>query len=187
MSVLFPRLSVVRTFAQLSFLVLSCLLWSHFAQAKEVVEKKPQPIEVTLEAFKVMVDPKSGAETFVAADRINGKEVVEYRVKYRNVSNNTVEKLTAVLPIPTGVDYLPASEQPAGAFASVDGKTYAAIPLKKQIKNTKGTLVEVLVPYTEYRFLQWSVGDLLADSSKTVSARVKMSAVSVKKPKEKAK
>ncbi len=59
--------------------------------------------------------------------------------------------------------------------ASLDGKSYAAVPLKRQVRLADGKVEERAVPYSEYRYLQWKLGDLAPRSNTTVSARMQVS------------
>ena len=99
-------------------------------------------------------------------------DVLEYTVAYRGKS--AVRRLEATLPIPSGTEYLASSVEPAGAQASVDGAVFAAIPLKRKVRQADGKEVEQLVPYAEYRFLRWPPQDLAAGAVAKVSARVRL-------------
>ena len=134
-------------------------------------------VVANLTAVKVVL--KSGKETLATADKAAPGDVIEYRVDYHNASKHSVGNVLATLPVPaTGVEFLPGSEAPRGAIASVDGKTFSPIPLMRTVKLPNGRTETQPVPYSEYRYLRWSLGDLPADAHKRVSARVRLTAAS---------
>ena len=116
-------------------------------------------------------------EVLALADKAKPGDVIEYSVVYRNASK-PVKGVLATLPVPQGMEYLAGSAAPKTATASLDGNTFAAIPLKRQVKLADGKTVEQLVPYNEYRFLQWKLGDMANKASFKVSARMRVSAAS---------
>ena len=63
-----------------------------------------------------------------------------------------MNKLVATLPIPEGLEYLPKTVRPAPALASLDGKTFAPMPLKRKVRLADGREVEREVAASEYRF-----------------------------------
>ncbi len=136
------------------------------AQSKE-------PVVITLTAQKVLPG-SDGREILKAADRATPGEVIQYDALYRNQGQQNIRELEPTLPIPSGLEYLPDTAKPAPTKASLDGKTFATIPLMRQVTLPGGRVIERPVPHTEYRALRWSVGDLQAGGSATVSARAKL-------------
>ena len=116
-------------------------------------------------------------EVLELADKAKPGDVIEYSVVYRNPSK-PVKGVLATLPVPQSMEYIAGSAAPKTATASLDGNTCAAIPLKHQVKLADGKTVEQLVPYNEYRFLQWKLGDMPNKASFKVSARMRVSAAS---------
>ena len=116
-------------------------------------------------------------EVLELADKAKPGDVIEYSVVYRNPSK-PVKGVLATLPVPQGMEYIAGSAAPKTATASLDGNTFAAIPLKRQVKLADGKTVEQLVPYSDYRFLQWKLGDMANKASFKVSARMRVSAAS---------
>lgn len=127
-------------------------------------------VQVELKAFKVV--RRNQNETFTPAAKIKPGEIIEYRVEYSNRTNHAVKGLQATLPIPTGLRYLSGTAVPGKVAASLDGKTFAAAPLMRQVKLPNGENKTVPVPVAEYRFLRWTLGELSAGKSTTVKARV---------------
>lgn len=132
------------------------------------------PVVATLTAARV-TKQTNGQEKLASADQAKPGDVLEYRVDYHNSTQGAIGNLVATLPIPpNGVDFLPGTDQPRGAQASLDGQTFAPIPLMRTVKLADGRTVKQPVPTTEYRFLRWSLGALPAAAHKTVSARVRL-------------
>jgi uncharacterized repeat protein (TIGR01451 family) len=134
-------------------------------------------VQVRLTAHRIMKDAK-GAETFQVAEQIKPGETVEYRAVYHNEGEAGVEKLIATLPIPAGTEFVAGTASPAGALASLDGKTYSAMPLKRKVRLSDGREVERDVPAAEYRFLRWTLGSLGSRKESTVRTRVRVTALS---------
>ncbi len=128
-----------------------------------------------LNAFKVV--SSAGGEKLVSAAKISPGEVIEYQVRYANTGAKGAKNLQAILPIPASLQFVPGSALPAGAQASLNGKTYAAMPLKRVVKAADGTPKTEVVPASEYRFLRWNVADLGAGQSVRVSARAQLAAL----------
>ena len=132
-------------------------------------------VVVTLKAQKVLRGP-DGKESLKIADRAFPGEVIQYDALYKNQSKAGVKNLQPTLPIPQGLEYLPESANPAPTLASLDGKNFAPIPLKRSVKAPDGQMKEVSVPVSEYRALRWTLGDLDSGKTALVSARARLTA-----------
>jgi uncharacterized repeat protein (TIGR01451 family) len=130
------------------------------------------PVETRLEASKVE-RAADGAERLVPAQTARPGDVIEYTATYRNAGTQGVHDLDATLPIPANTEFVAGSAKPAGATASLDGRAYAAMPLKRRVMRG-GKPVEEDVPLREYRFLRWHVAQLGGGKSVSFDARVKV-------------
>lgn len=154
----------IKVLALAAVIVFATSLW---AQAK------PDQVKVVLKAFKVA--RTADKESLVSADTAKPGDVIEYQAVFSNLDKAAPAKdVKGVVPVPSGLEYLPGTVQPKDAEATVDGSTYAPVPLKRQVKTADGKTVEQLVPYSEYKFLRWNLGEISAGTSKTVSARMKV-------------
>ena len=147
------------------------------AMAQQTGNQASKPVEVTLTVFRVGKSAE-GKEALLSADKAGPGDILEYQTAHKNNSKSVVKSLVATLPLPDGISYLPGSAKPANAEASVDGKVFAAIPLKAMVKNAQGKLEERQVPYSDYRALRWALGELPANDQTTVSARAVVNPVS---------
>jgi uncharacterized repeat protein (TIGR01451 family) len=132
-------------------------------------------INVALAANRVVA--RDGRETLAPAEQVKPGDVVEYRATYRNQGASGVQKLTATLPVPPGMEYVPRTAQPAAPLASLDGRTYEPVPLKRRIRLADGREVVREVPVGEYRYLRWTLGTLGVRAEQTVRARMRVAAL----------
>ncbi len=135
------------------------------------------PVHVALTAQRVTV--VNGRETFAPADKAKPGEVLVYRATCSNDGKETVHSVMATLPIPAGLEYLPRTAAPAVVQASLDGKTFAPVPLVRRVRGADGREVVQEVPASEYRFLRWSVGTLAPKAARTVTARARVAPAQV--------
>ena len=147
------------------------------AMAQQAGSAAPKPVEATLSVFHVGKNA-DGKEVLLPADKASPGDTLEYQTVHKNNSKSAINSLTATLPLPEGISYVAGSAKPANAQASLDGKVFAAIPLKTMVKGADGKLEERLVPYSEYRALRWVLGELQANEPVTVSARALVNPVS---------
>lgn len=146
------------------------------AQSGAAAQSKPD-VETILSSKKVTVGADK-KEVLSDAATIKPGEVIEYRASYANKGKDGVKGLVATLPIPAGTAYQGGTAAPKGGVSASlgDGK-FAPIPLKRKVKLPDGKEVERDVPLTEYKSLQWSLGELAAGKSVVVSARVRVTDV----------
>ena len=114
------------------------------------------------------------SEVASAATGAKPGDVLEYTARYTNRGNAAADALSPSMPIPTGTEYLPTETVPKPSHASLDGTTFAPIPLRRPVQGADGVVRIVDVPVREYRALRWTVGTLAAGSEATVRARVRV-------------
>lgn len=155
--------------------LVACL--SVWASALHSAESRPAPgasdLKIELQARKVVRD-RQGKETLQPADRALPGEVVQYDAIYRNQSDQPLRQVEPTLPIPRGMVYLPNSASPPPVLASLDGRTFEPIPIRRKVIRPDGTEEEREVPATEYRALRWRISELQAGAQVTVTARAKI-------------
>lgn len=151
----------------LFFVAGSCAV--EVARAEGDVNK---PIVVpSLQAFKVT--RKDDKETFVPAPNARPGDLIEYRAAYENQGRTRVSNLLATLPIPQGTVFQNSSAIPETALASLDGRAFSSMPLKRTVKTPQGEK-QVLVPLSEYRALRWRLESLAPGQTIRVLARVRV-------------
>ena len=140
---------------------------------------KPSAGSVAVELSAQRVTKDQGKEVLVPADEAKPGELIEYRALYRNDGASEAKGLMATLPIPRGTQYVAGSALPRGVQASLDGRTFAPVPLKRTVKTADGRTVVQDVPVAEYRALRWPLGALPSRDQRTVSARVRVETTNV--------
>ena len=140
---------------------------------------KPAAGSVAVELTAQRVTKAQGKEVLAPADEARPGELIEYRALYRNDGAGEARGLMATLPIPRGTQYVAGSALPRRVEASLDGRTFAAVPLKRTEKTPDGRTIVQEVPVAEYRALRWPLGALPSRDQRTVSARVRVEPVPV--------
>jgi uncharacterized repeat protein (TIGR01451 family) len=153
--------------AALFVFALPAALRDAFAQAND-------PLSITLTLNRVLVDAQ-GKEVLKDAAKVKPGELVEYRAVYANGGNQPLGNVLATLPIPKEMEYMGQSAWPTPVQASIDGKEFAAEPLKRTVKDKDGKPVTVIVPYAEYRLLRWEIKSLAPGKEFVVKARARVS------------
>ena len=130
------------------------------------------PLETRLEQQKV-TRTAAGKEQLAPADAVRPGEVIEYTATYRNTSRQALRNVEATLPIPSNTEFIPGSVKPGNAKASLDGRAFADMPLKRTVTRN-GKQVQEEVPAREYRALRWYPGELGPEKTVAYTARVKV-------------
>jgi len=153
--------------------MICCGLLAMALCAGEAFGQKTIDVAVTLKAQKVL-RTKEGKEVLQVADRAMPGEIIQYDALYKNQSSSRVRQLEPTLPIPAGLEYIADSAKPAPSRASLDGKSFAPIPLMRQVSLPNGETKQEQIPLSEYRALRWELGDLDAGKTALISARAKL-------------
>ena len=136
------------------------------------------PLQMTLIASKVVVQPNGGERLF-PAEAVRPGDVIEYHVITRNAGSAAARNVQATLPIPAGgLEYLADAVSARTARASLDGRRFEAIPLQRAVLLASGKRALQQVPASEYRFLRWDLGDIAAGGSASVSSRMRLASAS---------
>lgn len=144
-----------------------------FSQISAAMAVGDGDVAVHLEASKVVA--QAGGESLQPATAARPGDTVEYRATYTNRGKSVARNVEATLPIPAGtLVYLPATARPAAVLASLDSNQFAPVPLTRTVIRANGTKELQPVPYAEYRYLRWTLGDLAPGASTTVRARMNL-------------
>jgi len=134
-----------------------------YAEAK--VSK--DPVSVELKTYLIGIN-KAGQPTAKLVTKVKPNDIIEYRATYTNNTAGKIKNLAATLPVPAETQFL-AKSQPENAQASMDGINFAPMPLKRKEGNQM-----VNVPLKDYRALRWTIAELPAGKSVTVSAQTRI-------------
>ncbi|MEI7831735.1 MAG: hypothetical protein WCJ56_00830 [bacterium] len=126
-----------------------------------------------LNAFIVTHD-KDGKEVLTLAKEGHPGDIIEYQLTLTNNTDDKVKSLLATLPIPDGSEYQDQTAAPIPVLASLDGKTFATVPLTRKVKDKDGKEVTEVVPCSEYRALRWEIAEIESGKSVMTKSRVKI-------------
>ena len=132
-------------------------------------------VQVQLTANRVT--RSQGRDVLAPAEQAQPGDLLEYRATYKNAGTTEARGLMATLPIPRGTRYVTGSALPRRVEASLDGRTFAPIPLTRKVRLADGRTVTREVPASEYVALRWPLGVLPASQSREVAARVRIEPV----------
>lgn len=139
------------------------------------IARAASDVTVALTAQRVAVT--DGKETFSSAAQVKPGEIVEYRATYSNSGDQPARQLMATLPVPAGMEFVGRTAAPSRLEASLDGVTFAPVPLMRRVKLADGREAMRPVPASEYRTLRWALGTLGPKAARTVSARMRVQSV----------
>lgn len=141
----------------------------------------PDAATVQLTAYRVtsVQTPEGVAERLQPVKAAAPGDVIEYQATYHNGNSTPTRNVHVTLPVPAGgLQYLPVISANAPPMASTDGVNFGAMPLVRTEVMPGGRTVQRTVPPSEYRFLRWSLGDLPAGGTRSVSARMQLPSLS---------
>ncbi|OWQ92127.1 hypothetical protein CDN99_07175 [Roseateles aquatilis] len=159
-------------------LTLSLFAALTLAMSPAVAADPPPQAEVRLQAWLVqtVVEQARVQERLQPLKDVRPGDVVEYEARYINTTARPVSNVQLTLPVPAGgleltsLDTLPSRAR----WASLDGRRFDPIPLKREVRRADGHVAVEPVPLSEYRYLRWQLGDLPAGAERTVRARMQL-------------
>lgn len=131
-----------------------------------------EPVDIKLDRKKVTI--AEGKEVLASATQARPGDVLQDTATYTNLSKKNTRRVEATLPVPPFTEPMLGSIIPSNAKASIDGTSFAAIPLRRQVRQANGVMLEQVVPLAEYRFLRWSAIELAPEKKFIASARFRM-------------
>lgn len=111
---------------------------------------------------------QNGKAVLKPITKANSGDMIQYTATYRNNIDKPMTDVAITLPIPANMSYTGTSD-PAPTLASLDGKEFQAIPLKRMVN---GKAVEV--PASEYRAVRWLVKYLPAQKAANVTLKAQV-------------
>ncbi len=129
-----------------------------------------QAVNSTVTAALVGVDA-NGQETLIPVDantRLASGNVLEYQGYFTNTNADRVRKMTVTMSIPEQVELIEVVA-PEFPFASVDGNSFARMPLRSRVDNQ---LVDVDPKY--YKAVRWDIESVGLNDTAMVKYRAKV-------------
>lgn len=154
-------------------LSLAFVLGVFLASGVQVLAKEKKDLDITLKAHRV-VRSASGDEQLSDSPSAKPGDVVQYTAVFHNNSAHPLDKVSPTIPVPAGMIYQPEAKLPAPSEASVDGKHFEPIPLRRTHRLADGRQVVVEVPTSAYRALQWRAGEISPGAEYVAAMRVRV-------------
>jgi hypothetical protein len=142
------------------------------AESAKAQSQSGEPLIVTLERKKVVL--AGGRESMVSAEVAKPGDVLFELATYTNRTKKPLAGFQATLPVPPNTELVAGTADPAYVLASVDGKNFSPIPLKRKVKQANGVEIEQLVPMVEYRYLRWPQGEIGPEKTVMYSAKFRV-------------
>jgi uncharacterized repeat protein (TIGR01451 family) len=131
------------------------------------------PLATELSLARIVVRD-DGKEAQTPATQVQPGDTLQYTAAYRNQGKTTLNQVVASLPVPQGMQLVPAPAD--DVQASIDGKTFARLPLMRKVRQADGRWVDVPVPLAEIRYVRWPARSLAAGEQWNASVRVRVNA-----------
>ena len=136
---------------------------------------RDQGLTGNIEAFQVIVT-KDGKEDFQPAEKAKPKDIIEYRLTYKNSGTDPVQNIFITDPIPSGTEYIEASaSQPDKGtvkFSIDGGKSYKSWPIEIIEKTKSGRENVTLATPEMVTHIRWTLTDTFTPEREiTVSYR----------------
>jgi hypothetical protein len=120
----------------------------------------------------VVMDGK--AEKLKAAPSVQPGDLLQYTAHYGNPTAVAMRDVVSTVPVPAGTQWVPRSDRPNAATASVDGRDFGPMPLTRKQLQANGQWQQVPVPVSEIRYVRWPARTLGAGESFDASLRVRV-------------
>jgi hypothetical protein len=121
---------------------------------------------------RVVIEDKAEKLTPVAS--VQPGDLLQYTAHFGNPTAAAMRDVVPSLLVPTGTQWVPRSDQPTGATASVDGRNFGPLPLMRKQLQASGQWAQVPVPVAEIRYLRWPARNLGVGESFATSLRVRV-------------
>lgn len=118
----------------------------------------------TVAAFRIIEDT-DGTEAFVPAEKAHPKDVIEYRLTYRNTSDAPITNVAIIDPVPAGMQFVPKSATDGEAVRaeySIDhGATYHSWPVMRLVRTPDGRRIQRAATPDMITHIRWMVAQQL--------------------------
>ncbi len=121
------------------------------------------PLKAELEARTIIVD-ETGTEQFAPAESVTPGSLIEYTMRYENVSDADLEGFIINGEIPSMTEFVAESEKTNGQAlfeVHVEDIGWSEIPVTRYLPDDTGVLRAVIVAPEEYNGLRWRLREPL--------------------------
>ncbi len=177
MSVL--RLQICVSFALLTCAMPACALGVEQSAEKNSGRKaalsaaaQTPPLKITLTRQRITT--VDGKETTGSAEFAKPGDILQDTATYANVSSAPLKVTEATLPVPANTVLQIRSLKPAGATASIDGRSFENLPIRRKSVQPGANATETEVDPGAYRFIRWLPGEIGPGKAVSFSARFRV-------------
>jgi uncharacterized repeat protein (TIGR01451 family) len=129
----------------------------------------------TVEAYRVATD-RDGKDAYLSANEARPKDVIEYRLTYKNTSETAITNVSIIDPIPFGMRYVAASATDIRAgrveFSINHGKSFHGWPVMRTVTAPDGTKTTIEATPDMVTHVRWVMAEALNPAKEiTVSYR----------------
>lgn len=120
-------------------------------------------LKVELEAHTIIID-ETGAEQMAPAKAVSPGSLIEYRMRYENVSETDLGDFVINGEIPSMTEFIAESEQANGQAlfeVHVEDIGWSEIPVMRYLPDETGVLRAVIVAPEDYNGLRWRLSEPL--------------------------
>jgi uncharacterized repeat protein (TIGR01451 family) len=108
-----------------------------------------------------VITTEDGKEDFLPAEKAKPKDIIEYRLTYKNDGQNPVQNIFITDPIPSGTEYVEesASQPESGRveFSIDGGKSYHAWPIEITEKTKDGREIVTQATPEMVTHIRWTL------------------------------
>ncbi len=145
--------------------------------ADDEEEVPKSPLRSELRAFTIE-KTEDGEEEFTQAERVEPGDVIEYRLRYRNVSEQALTEIVATGPIHESTDYVEGSATASVAMTpqfSIDqGGSFQFAPVTYQVALADGRIEEREATPDMYTHVRWRIAELPPSEETELRYRVRV-------------
>jgi len=135
------------------------------------------PLRSELQALAVE-KTEDGEEVFTQAERVEPGELVEYRLRYENVSEEALTEIMATGPIHESTDYVEDSATATLAMTpqfSIDrGSNFQIEPVTYQVELADGSVEKKEAAPDMYTHVRWRIPELAPEATTELRYRVRV-------------
>lgn len=150
--------------------LLFILMFGIAASFYSIADDKKAPLSSDMTAFVVSVDDE-GKEVFTPAETVYPKDKIEYRLTYKNNTDEPLKGLVVTGPVPANTFFVSNTNNTkvnSQFLVSIDGgKNYESEPVKREIIKD-GKKVEIIIPPEKYTNIRWVPKEPISGNQKQI-------------------
>ncbi|MGI5925057.1 MAG: hypothetical protein ACOX9E_14010 [Lentisphaeria bacterium] len=146
-------------------------------KAQEAPAAAAAPLQSDMKAYLVEKG-EDGQELLTEVNQVKPGQIIEYTLRYSNVSDADLAEVNIVGPVPQGTVYLAGTAINLGAtlpqFSIDGGTTYKNEPVTYKVKMADGSEVERVAAPDMYTHVRWLLERMISKQELTLKYRVQV-------------